>query len=499
MFIKSIEINNFKNIQNRTLYFDERTEIPANNGWGKSNTIDAILWVLTDRLRNASADIKSIKSKLDPLETSQKAKVVRVKLDTDCGVFEKTYQEIWKRPRGSETETLESHETTYLVNGEKKKAKDYEIELALRFKMPVQFIPILMVANYFGVTLDYKDRRQIIKDLVPQVTFDDVVQVYPQVDKLRDLFAIEPRIDVLLKQNKSKLQELRIKEASYATEIKLLESQIITPTEIEEKKLLQDQQLELTHRLAAVKQKITVPSKSASPEQLQATLSQLRLDHAIWTSIKTNAKVNSIKCVACGYEHQVDALLSNITTKGVDIKRALAGGTVDTKPSLVDIALRDQLTADLVAIEGKLSRIYTSQAASNNIVTKRKEEGENKVELMRYEQQGDLLNIYLKKWVELFGEVSNRQFEKAGITLRLFDYTLEGGIIEKCDILDNGVPYEKTNTASQIKLGIKLIDVLKEMKGYQDMPILIDNAEAILDKDFTTNSQLIMFSVGKDN
>lgn len=498
MFIKSIEINNFKNIQNRTLYFDSKTEIAANNGWGKSNTIDAILWVLTDRLRNASADIKSIKTKIDPLETSQKAKVVRVKLDTDCGVFEKTYQEIWKRPRGSEVEMLDSHETTYIINGEKKKAKDYETELALRLKMPLQFIPILMVANYFGVTLDYKDRRQIIKDLVPQVSFDDVVQIYPQAERLRELFAIEPRIDTLLKINKTKLQELRFKESSYAAEIKVLESQIITQTEIDEKKMLQDQQLELSQRLNALKQKMVVPAKGATPEQLQANLSQLRLDHAIWFAIK-NAKVNTLKCVACGYEHNVDTILANITTKGTDLKKTLAGGVVDTKPSLVDIALRDQLTADLVTIESKLSRIYASQSASKNIDIKRQEEGQNKVDLMKYEQQGDLLNIYLKKWVELFGEVSNKQFEKAGLTLRLFDYTLDGGIVEKCDILDNGVPYEKTNTASQIKLGIKLIDVLKEMKGYQDMPILIDNAEAILEKDFVTNSQLIMFSVGKDN
>jgi len=57
--------------------------------------------------------------------------------------------------------------------------------------------------------------------------------------------------------------------------------------------------------------------------------------------------------------------------------------------------------------------------------------------------------------------------------------------------MDGMVPYDRTNTASQIKLGIKLIEAIRKAKSWKELPILVDNAEAVVLRNFDTKAQVI--------
>lgn len=64
------------------------------------------------------------------------------------------------------------------------------------------------------------------------------------------------------------------------------------------------------------------------------------------------------------------------------------------------------------------------------------------------------------------------------VTWRLWKDQINGGMQDCCDALIGGVPFEDANNAAKINAGIEIISVLSEHYG-KDLPVLIDNAEAV--------------------
>jgi hypothetical protein len=61
----------------------------------------------------------------------------------------------------------------------------------------------------------------------------------------------------------------------------------------------------------------------------------------------------------------------------------------------------------------------------------------------------------------------------------MFELQINGGEIECCDALIDGVPFSDANTASKINAGLDIINTLCEF--YQvTAPIFIDNRESIV-------------------
>lgn len=78
---------------------------------------------------------------------------------------------------------------------------------------------------------------------------------------------------------------------------------------------------------------------------------------------------------------------------------------------------------------------------------------------------------------------------------KMFDTTLDGGIVEMCEVTSpDGVPYKSMNDAMKILCGMDVIRVFSEKYGRR-APIFIDNAEGVLCKDFQTPAQVIRLVV----
>jgi hypothetical protein len=100
-----------------------------------------------------------------------------------------------------------------------------------------------------------------------------------------------------------------------------------------------------------------------------------------------------------------------------------------------------------------------------------------------------MLKILNQKLELVFGDIKFRLIE---------ENIKEGSWNEVCDVMDGKVPYDRTNTASQIKLGVKLVDALRKKFKYQTIPLIIDNAEAVVDRSrFDTESQIVCLIAGK--
>ena len=96
--------------------------------------------------------------------------------------------------------------------------------------------------------------------------------------------------------------------------------------------------------------------------------------------------------------------------------------------------------------------------------------------------------------VELLENAINSKFEV--VKFRLFDTQINGGLVECCDTLVNGVPYSDVNNAHKILAGLDIINTL--IKFYKtSAPIFIDNRESINEL-YNINTQIISLIVTED-
>ena len=82
------------------------------------------------------------------------------------------------------------------------------------------------------------------------------------------------------------------------------------------------------------------------------------------------------------------------------------------------------------------------------------------------------------------------------VKFKLFEEQINGGQVECCEALINGVPYSDANTASKINAGLDVINTLcKHYDAYA--PVFVDNAESV-NTLIPVNAQLIRLVVSKD-
>lgn len=130
-------------------------------------------------------------------------------------------------------------------------------------------------------------------------------------------------------------------------------------------------------------------------------------------------------------------------------------------------------------------RIEELQASEEDISNK----------IQELEGQQYALEEFTKTKVELFENAINSKFEL--VKFRLFDTQINGGLIECCDTLVNGVPYTDVNNAHKILAGLDIINTL--IKFYNtSAPIFIDNRESINEIDYI-GTQIISLVVTTDS
>lgn len=111
------------------------------------------------------------------------------------------------------------------------------------------------------------------------------------------------------------------------------------------------------------------------------------------------------------------------------------------------------------------------------------------------ESQQFALEEFTKTKVELLENAINSKFEI--VKFRLFDVQINGGLVECCDTLVNGVPYSDVNNAHKILAGLDIISTL--IKFYNtSAPIFIDNRESI-NEIYNMDTQIISLIVTTDS
>lgn len=180
MKIEHVKIKNFRSISHVEYDLRRVNLFTGPNQTGKTNTIQAIFWALTDIMLDGSSDFESIKPLYD---TSRKA-LVELAFDTGL-TLQKTYSEKWVKTKGSEEKTMTGHETTYMINGIKTGVTAARKQLREIFlagqpeKGKFDLLRALIDPLYCGSKCDWKIFREFIIDLCGDVSPDDVVASDP--------------------------------------------------------------------------------------------------------------------------------------------------------------------------------------------------------------------------------------------------------------------------------------------------------------------------------
>lgn len=153
-----------------------------------------------------------------------------------------------------------------------------------------------------------------------------------------------------------------------------------------------------------------------------------------------------------------------------------------------------KLVDQINEIDKKLNERDTQEKTKARIEELEAEEESISQKVQELEAQQYQIEEFTKTKVELLENAINSNFEI--VRFRLFDTQINGGLVECCDTLVNGVPYADVNNAHKILAGLDIIKTLSRFYN-TSAPIFIDNRESI-NSLHTISAQIISLIVTTD-
>lgn len=237
----TLVLTNYRNIDHATFQFNgEWSKIVGENRIGKTNTLEAIYWLLTDKLLTGSSDVAAIKCLADTTR--------EVRVEATFGVFDsstpqvppkkvtlkKEYGENWVKTRGTTDLEMKGHYNTYYFNDVKQTTvKAYQSLVNETFGITkdlgkIDVMRLLIDPIYLGELgedKDWTELRNFIINLIGDVKDSDVFEKNPNLLMIKDdLASVDGRIDQLKKRYKGEIDGLNDTIIGNDAQITMLES-----------------------------------------------------------------------------------------------------------------------------------------------------------------------------------------------------------------------------------------------------------------------------------
>ena len=162
------------------------------------------------------------------------------------------------------------------------------------------------------------------------------------------------------------------------------------------------------------------------------------------------------------------------------IRRQLIEEERELNRQLLDFERRIGLSQNNVEIDERIAELQAEQREVGQKVADQ--------EKMLY-----LLEEFIRYKMDKVSESINGMFE--GISFKLFDMQLNGGMKETCECTVEVVPYGSLNNGHRIIAGLQIIKALQKLYDVQ-IPVFVDNSEAVnLFNIPDMNCQMILLSV----
>lgn len=184
-------------------------------------------------------------------------------------------------------------------------------------------------------------------------------------------------------------------------------------------------------------------------------------------------------------------LSEEISSKG----KALEGSSTNN----VDISSQKQelslLKSEIDSLKRTLANRETITRNTQRIGELEAQYKEGAQELADLERIEFTMAAFNKARIEAIDKRINGMFSL--VKFKMYEQQINGGEIETCEAVVNGIPYSGQNNAMQINMGIDIINAICKFEGIT-APIFIDNAESV-NEFIPSHSQVIKLVVTTDN
>ena len=364
MKIKKIEIKNFRNIKHLVLDLARVSVITGQNNLGKSNTLNALNWLLTntlltDKYGEGENDLSSI---IPINHTKGEHTEVSIWLDTNT-----KFTKVYKRNYDKITNKVIGHEPEYYVNDAKyKNMADFYNELYSVFnfykiydKLKINEVKLVTDPLYALLKLDYKELRKLLVAMGCSVSNEELYSL-----GFEDLRAYESQYmgkwDVMRKSLKDKLKALTVEIKEVESQIKLY-SQVEAPNSdalaiLQDKKTtLINRKSELLHKgsyqiVSDIENEITrlglelEQKRNSKKLEYQAKINLLESDKHNYTSNYEKAKFEASRGIIEAINNLQNTLFTN-KTELAEISYSIGSVEQNIRKSDFDIKnYQDRLT-----------------------------------------------------------------------------------------------------------------------------------------------------------
>lgn len=165
------------------------------------------------------------------------------------------------------------------------------------------------------------------------------------------------------------------------------------------------------------------------------------------------------------------------------IRKQLAEEERELNEQLLDFERRIALSSKNVEIDERIAELQKEQREVGQKVADQ--------EKMLY-----LLEEFIRHKMDKVSESINSMFD--GVSFKMFDMQINGGMKETCECTVNGIPFGSLNAGHRIIAGLQIIKALQKLYDVQ-MPVFVDNAESINDFNLPQmDCQLVLLKVSDD-
>lgn len=195
----------------------------------------------------------------------------------------------------------------------------------------------------------------------------------------------------------------------------------------------------------------------------------------------------------------VDSIIESLLSKNQEYQEKILEidvlkSSIQEAPTVDNSELVEKRNSLISAIDDFKNKLQTKtqiEAADKRISELKQEEKTLSQQIADVEKEQFVIENFIKAKVDALEETVNSKFKF--VKFKMFDQQINGGVRETCEAMVNGVPYSDVNTASKIKAGLDIINVLSEFYGIT-APIFIDNRESVTEI-LETESQIISLIV----
>lgn len=508
MRINTLTIEHFKSIRHLAIELNgNNAVISGQNGAGKTTILDAVTWLLTNKMSDGKSGESS------NLHDAEQVTAVEITLDNGL---------ILRRECNGKS--------VYYINGVPCNATDFKISTGEIFK---RAMPALLTPFNF-CRMHYSERRNILLQLFAgkiEVDTADLTDIAEDIKTLsaeqviKKVSAEKKQLDKELGSLPARIEELssmpvplKIKPAEIRTKIddtqRKIDSKLVTVKELQ---AASKAKLEPYNRALKLEAESLRLADKVSELRVQYRSNELELE-GLRKQYAEVAKATKGTCPTCGAKvpaanvEKIKADLARIIEQGKAIseqQEMLKKGAESTKAkseelkqeaaalkqqyetdrantSTIDdmqnaILERDELQNNLAVLKLQLEEIDRAAETQKRIEELKAREIELGAKISRCDKKIYQAETYIRRRIAALEQTINDHFNFA--TFKMFeDYKTVEGVKECCEPLLNGVPYAALSKGEQLKASLDILQALQRAYSVE-LPVFIDDAES-----YTSNS-----------